>query len=91
MFTGGWIICCSVAMVDLFGIDKVVKCYGVMTVAHAISFLSSSIVHGKRAIQVITARVRRMGKVMFAQACVCPQGLGGGTLLTGPWFFPGVP
>ena len=47
-FSGGWIICCSVAMVDLFGIDKVVKCYGAMTIAHAISFLSSSIVHGKR-------------------------------------------
>ena len=50
---------------------------------------------------IFTARIRRMGKVLFSQMCVCQQGervvpcslaygpktfpRGGGTLLTGSW------
>ena len=46
---------------------------------------------------IITARIRRMGKVLFSQACVCPRGGGGGEsypMVSGlrflPWsFVPG--
>ena len=44
--------------------------------------------------RILTARIRRMGKVLFSQVCVCPHG-GGGTrspshhTSTGPMSFPG--
>ena len=44
---GGWLVCSSVALVDLFGIDKVAKCYGIMMIAHATAFFTSSTLHGQ--------------------------------------------
>ena len=45
--------------------------------------------------QIITARIRRLGKVMFSQPCVCPQVWGGRgvlqSLVPGPfWGYPSL-
>ena len=43
---GGWMTFSSVALVDLFGIEQVAKYYGIMMIAQAIAFFSSSTLHG---------------------------------------------
>ena len=45
--TGGWLTCSTVALVDLFGISHVAKCFGIMLIAHSTAFLASSPLHGK--------------------------------------------
>ena len=47
LFQGNWESGVNVALVDLFGIEKVAKCYGFMQIGQSMAYFISVPLHGK--------------------------------------------